>query len=60
LEECVYPELPDNMRGYFDDTAWKRDARMDGRGHAISRYDGNENDAVDPVTKESFVVFRMN
>ena len=60
LEECVYPELPDNMKVYFDAIAWKRDARMDGRGHSISGYDGNETDAIDPVSKESFVVFRMN
>jgi len=60
LEDCVYPELPANMRGYFDDDAWKRDARMDGRGHAIASYDGDEHDATDPQTGEEFVVFRMN
>ena len=43
LKECIYPELPENMVNYFDNDAWKRDARFDGRGHAISRYDGNEN-----------------
>jgi len=42
LEECIYPELPENLRYYFDDEAWKRDARMDGRGHIISTYDGTE------------------
>ena len=29
LEECVYPDLPESMRNYFDDEAWKSDARMD-------------------------------
>lgn len=43
LEACVYPEIPEWIRNYFDDEAWKRDARYDGRGHSISRYDGNEN-----------------
>ena len=42
LDECVYPELPESMRNYFDDEAWKSDARMDGRGHALNRYDGGE------------------
>ena len=42
LDECIYPELPENLRYYFDDEAWKRDARMDGRGHIISTYDGTE------------------
>lgn len=42
LEECVYPELPEGMKCYFDDEKWKRDARIDGRGHALNRYDGGE------------------
>lgn len=44
LEDCVYPDLPDNLKYYFDDEKWKKDARMDGRGHAIARYDGEENE----------------
>lgn len=43
LEDCVYPDLPNNLKYYFDDEKWKNDARMDGRGHAIARYDGEEN-----------------
>lgn len=42
LEECVYPELPENMKYYFDDDRWKKDARMDGRAHFLNRYDGGE------------------
>lgn len=42
LEECIYPELPNNMRFYFDDETWKEDARFDGRAHSLARYDGNE------------------
>ena len=37
LDECVLPELPDgNLRNYFDEEAWKRDAKHDGRGHALN------------------------
>ena len=54
LEECVYPEIPDNMVNYFNDEAWKRDARHDGRGHSLSSYDGNELDILD------LVAFRIN
>lgn len=43
LDECVYPELPNNLKYYFDEEKWKRAARFDGRGNAISRYDGVEN-----------------
>jgi len=42
LEDCVYPELPELLANYFDDEAWKRDARHDGCGHALASYDGNE------------------
>ena len=42
LEDCVYPELPDNMQNYFDDEKWKQDAKIDGRGHSLNRYDGSE------------------
>lgn len=42
LEECVYPELPETAKRYFDDDAWKKDARMDGRAHSLGRYNGEE------------------
>ena len=64
LEECVYPELPDNMINYFDDEAWKRDARYDGRGHSLNRYDGTEEeitlrDKYDDVI-ETYYIYRVN
>jgi hypothetical protein len=34
--------IPENLRNYFDRDAWKRDARHDGRGHALALYDGDE------------------
>ena len=42
LEECVYFDLPEISRRYFDVEGWKVDARMDGRGHSLGRYDGRE------------------
>ena len=59
LEECVYPELPELARRYFEEEAWKRDARSDGRGHAIAHYDREDHDAVDPVTGEQYVIIRI-
>jgi len=58
LEECVYPDLPESMRFYFDDEKWKRDARIDGRGHSLSSYDGNENEET--VEGETFYIYRIN
>jgi hypothetical protein len=42
IKECMEPEIPKNIRYYIDWELWKRDARMDGRGHIISSYDSQE------------------
>ena len=47
--------MPENLRPYFDREAWKRDARIDGRGHSLASYDGNEIDLAD-----GYVAFRIN
>lgn len=58
LEECIYPELEGNLKNYFDDEKWKKDARYDGRGHSLSGYDGNENEeTVEGIT---FYIYRKN
>lgn len=43
FDEIVLPEIPDCYQNYMDYRQWRHDARMDGRGHAIARYDGEEN-----------------
>ena len=58
LEECVYQELPENFRCYFDDEKWKRDAKMDGRGHSLSGYDGEEHEET--INGEDFYIYRTN
>ena len=58
LDECIYPELQGNLSNYFDDEAWKRDARCDGRGHSLSGYDGHENYEV--VKDETYYIYRTN
>lgn len=58
LEECIYPDFPENTRYYFDDEKWKQDARSDGRGHSISRYDGEEN--CEEVDRDTFYIYRQN
>lgn len=40
IDDCL--EIPDHLASYFDRDAWKRDARMDGRGHTLATYDGHE------------------
>lgn len=46
IDECIFHELPEMYRGYFDSEAWKRDARMDGAGHCMAPYDGEEREGV--------------
>lgn len=58
LEECVLPELPKATRCYFDEIAWKRDARFDGREGALSPYDGQEH-SVD-VNDTTYFIYRTN
>ena len=58
LEDCIYPELQGNLQIYFDDEAWKVDARYDGRGHSLSSYDGHEN--YETVKEETFYIYRTN
>jgi hypothetical protein len=56
LDDCgVLDSLPCNLRSYFDRDAWKRDARHDGRGHALASYDGNELELAG-----DFYAFRIN
>lgn len=56
LDDCgVLDSIPENLRRYFDRDAWKREARYDGRGHALAGYDGDEMKLSD-----GFVAFRIN
>jgi len=43
---------------YFDDEKWKRDARIDGRAHSLSRYDGNEDDQE--INGVTYYIYRTN
>jgi len=58
LEDCIYPELSGNLKRYFDDDKWKQDARYDGRGHALSSYDGCENE--ENVNGTIYYIYRIN
>ena len=57
LEECIMPEIPEHLQNYFDDEAWKRDARMDGRGQIISTYDGCEYEET--VEGTTYYIYRV-
>lgn len=58
IDECILPELPDHLQAYFDDKAWKRDARYDWRGHIIASYDGEEHEQEYNGT--TYYIYRIN
>lgn len=58
IDECILPDIPEHARNYFDNESWKVDAQMDGRGHAISSYDGCEYDIE--IDGEILYIFRLN
>jgi len=55
IDDCL--EIPEGMENYFDREAWKRDARMDGRGHCIGRYDGIE--YTQTVNNTTYFLYRQ-
>jgi len=59
IDDCL--EIPENMKNYFDRDKFKHDAKVDGRGHSLGRYDGNENEVEvehDGV-KETYFIYRQ-
>jgi len=55
IDDCL--EIPKQMKNYFDRDAWKSDARMDGRGHSLSGYDGEEHDVTVEYEGESLTYY---
>lgn len=70
IEECIQPELENldagSLGAYikFDEESWKRDARLDGRGHSLSGYDEYENEetlaAPNGAENITLYIFRIN
>ena len=58
IDECILPEIPEEYRNYFDNNAWKSDAKQDGRGHSLSRYDGDEDEQT--VLGTTYYIYRQN
>lgn len=57
LDDCVLPELAENARMYFDRDRWKEDAKIDGRGHSLNRYNGDE--AEQTVNGTTYYLYRQ-
>jgi len=59
IDECL--EIPEQVMNYFDRDAWKSDAKMDGRGHSLGGYDGEEHDVSVEYDgeKETYYIYRQ-
>ena len=58
LDECVLAEMSEMAQNYFDRERWMEDAKMDGRGHSLASYDGNENEVE--TGNGTYYIYRMN
>lgn len=58
IDECILPDLDDRYKMYFDNEKWKNDARYDGRGHTLNRYNGSEE--VEHIDGIDYYIFRQN
>ena len=58
IDDCIIPELPEHAKDYFDRDSWKEDAKMDGRGHCLASYDGEE--SKETINGETFYIYRVN
>lgn len=58
IDDCVLLDIPKQYHSYFDDEAFKRDCKYDGRGHSLASYDGNEQEqTIDGVT---YYLYKIN
>jgi hypothetical protein len=58
IEECILPQIAEELQNYFDNESWKRDAKNDGIGHCLSSYDGREYEEL--VNDETYYIYRTN
>ena len=58
IDEVILPEIPEPYRNYFDNEAWKEDAKYEGRGHTLATYDGEENE--EEVNGTTYYIYRTN
>lgn len=58
IEDCILPKFGKEFWRYFDNEAWKRDARYDGRANCLNTYDGYEYE--EEVNGTSYYIYRQN
>jgi len=59
INEFVLPEIPEAYQDYFDEDRFIEDAKTDGRGHALNRYDGSEHSETDPDTGVEYFIYQQ-
>lgn len=57
VDECVLPDVPENLRFYFDTKKFIDDVmRQDGRASTLNRYDGGEEEAT--INGTTYYIYR--
>jgi len=58
IDECVLPDLPETAQHYFDRDAFTEDAKIDGRGHSLSGFDGSGYEQT--INDTTYYIYRNN
>jgi len=58
IDDCVLSEIPPHYRNYFNRDAFMKDCLMDGKGHTLATYDGEE--LYTTVLDTEYYIYRCN
>ena len=59
IEDVIMPEIAEPYQMYFNEEAWRRDARINSyRGQELSHYDGSEEEIE--VNGTTYYIYRTN
>jgi hypothetical protein len=61
FSECIAPDIPEDLVGYFDLESWIRDVALcNGRGPTLASYDGVEQEVKDEDGNEFWMfIYRL-
>lgn len=59
IDTCILSEIPERYHIYFDREAFIKDCYLDGRGHSLAGYDGEEREETLP-NGETYYLYRTN
>lgn len=58
IDDVIFPTLPESLHRFFDREKWKDEARMAGRGNALSGWDGEEHEVSMGWDNVTYYIYR--